>query len=293
MTFSEKLTELRKNAGETQDMLGEALGVSGKTISKWESAATEPDLSMLTAIADHYKVSIDALFGREEPMTAFEHMKKEIRDSKDCGEFFQKVWRFSRGLIFSVWNAAEEYEHPQMAVPIDTLGPAGSEAFRSNYEGPTAALLNYYTGDIRMGVQVFRNPNSFAWIRDDREALAKLFALFGDPDTFAVLYVLNRADFSEDFTSVYLADHAGVTVEKAEFVLETMLTITGLTDTCHISRSTVETLEGERVIYNYIGDGALIGLLSLGKILLSGWGNNNCMSWNGVCKLIGEKGENA
>ena len=38
---------------------------------------------------------------------------------------------------------------------------------------------------------------------------------------------------------------------------------------------------------------ALMGLLSLGKILLSGWGNCNCMSWNGVCKLIGEKGENA
>ena len=53
MTFSEKLIELRKNAGETQDALGEALGMSGKTISKWESAATEPDLSMLTALADH------------------------------------------------------------------------------------------------------------------------------------------------------------------------------------------------------------------------------------------------
>ena len=33
MTFSEKLTELRKNAGETQDALGEVLGVSGKTIT--------------------------------------------------------------------------------------------------------------------------------------------------------------------------------------------------------------------------------------------------------------------
>ncbi|MBR5444676.1 MAG: helix-turn-helix domain-containing protein [Clostridia bacterium] len=40
MTFSEKLTELRKNAGETQDTLGELLGVSGKTVSKWEGGAS-------------------------------------------------------------------------------------------------------------------------------------------------------------------------------------------------------------------------------------------------------------
>ena len=48
--FARKLAELRKAAGETQEQLGEVLGVSGKTVSKWESDAAEPDLGMLLKI---------------------------------------------------------------------------------------------------------------------------------------------------------------------------------------------------------------------------------------------------
>ena len=58
MTFSEKLTELRKNAGETQDALGEVLGVSGKTISKWETAKGLPDISLIEPLANALSVSV-------------------------------------------------------------------------------------------------------------------------------------------------------------------------------------------------------------------------------------------
>lgn len=295
MTFSEKLTELRKNAGETQDALGEVLGVSGKTISKWESAATEPDLAALCAIADHYGVSMDTLFGRGAPMTVPELMKKEMREQPDGAAICQKAFEYSREIICAMMACAmcdsiEQYNHMQDAVPVFDK-PFGN-TFRSNMEHPLAAMLTYYTPDVRMSMQVFRNPAQFAWLRDNREALADFFGIFADPETLSVLYTLNRADFSEDFTSVYLAEKAGVTVEKTEALLEKLQHIEGIAQPMHLSRSMVETLEGERVVYNYSGSGALMGLFCIAQVLLTGWAGNNCMSWNDVCKLIGEKGEN-
>ena len=42
MNFNEKLIELRKSKGLSQDELGNALGVSRQTISKWELAQSYP-----------------------------------------------------------------------------------------------------------------------------------------------------------------------------------------------------------------------------------------------------------
>ncbi|MBR4959910.1 MAG: helix-turn-helix transcriptional regulator [Clostridia bacterium] len=289
MTFSEKLTNLRRNAGETQDALGEILGVSGKTISKWEGAATEPDLSAILAIAEHYGVTVDALLGRELPVTVPELMKKEMHEQPDGAAICQKAFEYSREIICAMWSGMDRYENMQDAVPVFDK-PFG-DTFRSNMEHPLAAMLTYHTQDVRMSMQVFRNPAQFAWLRDNRDSLADFFGIFADPDVLAVLYTLNRADFSEDFTSVYLAEKAGVTAEKAEAVLEKLLTLEGVSQPMHLSRSTVETLEGDRVVYNYSGSGALMGLFCIAQVLLTGWDGNNCMSWNNICKLIGKKEE--
>ena len=290
MTFSEKLTELRKNAGETQDSLGDTLGVSGKTISKWESAATEPDITMLTAIADHYHVTLDELFGRGKPQNTIGQMKEELRQTKDAGEAMQHFWLYSRGLINAVSAAPLNYgKDPDDCIPQDST--ENNRQYRSNYESNNGTFVNYHTDAVRMGMQLFRNPSQFAWIRDDRDALAGFFALLSDPDALAILYTLHRADFSEDFTSVYLAEQADVAVEKAEAVLEALLTYPGLTSPVKLKRSTVETLDGERVVYSFEGDENLLGIFSLAKILLSGWGGCNCMSWCGPCKMIGKAQE--
>ena len=58
-----KLAELRKKNHLTQQELGEILGVSYQTISKWENAAALPDISVLPAISSYFGVSVDALLG--------------------------------------------------------------------------------------------------------------------------------------------------------------------------------------------------------------------------------------
>ncbi len=61
MNFNEKLIELRKSKGLSQDELGEKLGVSRQTISKWELAQTYPDFQRLVLLSDYFGLSLDAL----------------------------------------------------------------------------------------------------------------------------------------------------------------------------------------------------------------------------------------
>ena len=61
MNFNEKLIELRKSKGLSQDKLGQKLGVSRQTISKWELAQSYPDFQRLVSLSDYFGIPLDAL----------------------------------------------------------------------------------------------------------------------------------------------------------------------------------------------------------------------------------------
>ena len=61
MEFHEKLQELRKNRGITQEELAEALYVSRTAISKWESGRGMPSIESLKAISKFFAVTLDDL----------------------------------------------------------------------------------------------------------------------------------------------------------------------------------------------------------------------------------------
>lgn len=61
MNFNEKLIELRKSKLLSQDELGDKLGVSRQTISKWELAQSYPDFQRLVLLSDYFGLSLDAL----------------------------------------------------------------------------------------------------------------------------------------------------------------------------------------------------------------------------------------
>lgn len=65
MTFNEQLMYLRKQNGLSQEQLGEKIGVSRQTISKWELGDTTPEMEKLVQISDFFNISIDKLVGRE------------------------------------------------------------------------------------------------------------------------------------------------------------------------------------------------------------------------------------
>ena len=77
MEFHEKLQELRKRKGLTQEELAEALYVSRTAISKWESGRGYPNIDSLKAIAKFFSVTIDALLSGEEVLTIAEEDQKQ------------------------------------------------------------------------------------------------------------------------------------------------------------------------------------------------------------------------
>lgn len=70
MEFHEKLQELRKRKGITQEELASALYVSRTAVSKWESGRGFPNIDSLKALAAYYGVTVDALLSGEELLTA-------------------------------------------------------------------------------------------------------------------------------------------------------------------------------------------------------------------------------
>ena len=65
MEFHEKLQELRKSKGLTQEELAEALYVSRTAISKWESGRGYPSIDSLKEISRYFSVTIDDLLSGE------------------------------------------------------------------------------------------------------------------------------------------------------------------------------------------------------------------------------------
>ena len=85
MEFNEKLQELRKQKGLTQEELAEMLFVSRTAVSKWESGRGMPNIDSLKAIAKFFSVTVDELLSCEEVLTIAE------KDSKEKEQHFYDV----------------------------------------------------------------------------------------------------------------------------------------------------------------------------------------------------------
>lgn len=73
--LGDKIKELRKRDGRTQDDLATALGITNQAVSRWEANKAYPDMEIIPAIANYFHVSIDELFGysndRERRLAAY------------------------------------------------------------------------------------------------------------------------------------------------------------------------------------------------------------------------------
>jgi len=67
MEFNNKLYELRKQKGFSQEELANRLNVSRQTVSKWEVGDSTPDMEKLIAISDLFGISLDELILDKSP----------------------------------------------------------------------------------------------------------------------------------------------------------------------------------------------------------------------------------
>ena len=97
------LAELRKEKGLTQEKLGEILGVSNKTVSRWETGNYLAPVEMLQALSTYYGVTINEILSGqrltegEYRAHAEENMKSALAESsftlKEKMDYFKKKWK--------------------------------------------------------------------------------------------------------------------------------------------------------------------------------------------------------
>ena len=75
------LKDLRKEKGITQEQLAEKLGVSGRTISRWETGNNMPDISLLVEIAEFFDVSIPEIIKGERKSEDMKEETKEVAET--------------------------------------------------------------------------------------------------------------------------------------------------------------------------------------------------------------------
>lgn len=112
MEFNEKLQELRKSRGLTQEELAEALFVSRTAVSKWESGRGYPNIDSLKQLSRFFSVRIDDLICPEEIITAAENDKKD----------------FASQYLSFICGALDAFLAILLFIPVFGNGPGNSDA---------------------------------------------------------------------------------------------------------------------------------------------------------------------
>lgn len=68
--FGQRIAQLRRERGMTQEAMAQKLGITNQAVSKWESDQCCPDIMQLPALADLLGITLDELFGRPQSAPA-------------------------------------------------------------------------------------------------------------------------------------------------------------------------------------------------------------------------------
>lgn len=107
-TFSEKLLELRRREGLSQEQLADRLGVTRQSVSKWESGAAAPELSKLVALSELFSVSVDYLVkdrleNPERPSEAPPPSTAKLEEQMEEISRFFRAWTWeSKATLFGL-----------------------------------------------------------------------------------------------------------------------------------------------------------------------------------------------
>lgn len=91
MRFQEKLLELRKEKGLSQENLAEYIGVSRQAVAKWEAGQSYPDVEKLIELSLLFKVSIDTLVKECEKCNLQEKKSDDFYCNEEIIEFLRRA----------------------------------------------------------------------------------------------------------------------------------------------------------------------------------------------------------
>ena len=284
--IAEKLVELRTERGVTQEDVAQSLSISNKTISKWENGASMPDLPMLIELSKYYGGTTDALLGlsdmkkpgtREEICTSFKGLDRK--------ESVLKAFEIVRSIVPAMYHNIGKSLRDNNVYDIENVFPSEIlQGYRSAISLHEFFEFSASSENVNIEVMMLRNKANFAWMNDPskQKRIVRLFEFLSNKDTISVLYFIHSPNCSESFTADYIADHTGVTKERATEILNEFCA----TGACHWV--VAHLAEGEVRVYECRGDGMMLALITLAFERMCGEQSFE-YNLNGRCKMIGGK----
>lgn len=153
MEIGNKIHELRKISGMTQEQLAEKLNVSRQTVSKWESGGTVPDLDSMVRLSKMFYLSLDDLLLKGEK-------EVEEKDERLILEDLMKINLYNRrmtllliaGLIFIVVSVqAVVYIQALRSVTLSTQYMLYRYIVTGNYDYAPIYYMPFLIAALVMG----------------------------------------------------------------------------------------------------------------------------------------------
>ena len=121
MTLGERIGNLRRDAGYSQEYVAESLGVSRQAVSKWENGTAQPETANILKLCETLEISPNELFGYEEKFSVSAGPKKQ-KSGKIFLVIIAAVILFSAFLIWvDETRGTNRYYDKTLPLPITNL----------------------------------------------------------------------------------------------------------------------------------------------------------------------------
>ena len=200
MEFNEKLQELRKQKGLTQEELAAVLYVSRTAVSKWESGRGLPNIESLKAISRYFSITLDDLLSGDDLLVIAETDQKE-RESHNRDLIFGLL-DCSVLLLLFLPLFGQTAGDGVRAVSLLTFGGGG------NYL--TAGYFAVTASSVIMGVLTLALQNFYCtlWVNSKRGISLVLGAVA------VLLFIVSRQPYAAAFVFVFLCIKALLLLKK-------------------------------------------------------------------------------
>ena len=200
MEFHEKLQELRKQKGLTQEELAQSLYVSRTAVSKWESGRGYPNIDSLKAIAKFFSVSIDELLSGEEVLTIAE--EDRMQQQAHLRDMVFGLLDLSAAIVFFVPFFGQKADGSVQAVSLLVLSEIAPYL--------KAAYYAVVIGMVAFGIctLVLQNYRGSFWVGNKR-----IVSLLINTAA-ALLFIISAQPYAAAFVFTFLAIKVVMLIKK-------------------------------------------------------------------------------
>ena len=200
MEFNEKLQELRKQKGLTQEELAVSLYVSRTAISKWESGRGYPNIESLKDIANFFSVTVDELLSTDDVLTIAEEDSR--RKEKHFRDLMYGLLDICIALLLFLPFFAEDADGIIQSVSLIALD--GVQPYLK------IAYLTVVIGTTVMGILTLtlQNCQAIAWVKSKTTISLTLGALL------VLLFMISSQPYAAVFAFVLLTIKALILIKR-------------------------------------------------------------------------------